>query len=317
MLKLWKLSIIASLASGYGLLATPSANAISKSPYSSQSSRLITQSSRSNAPKLSTGPSDEKASRVKFDLVMQYAIAQKLHQKTMPEIMQAISTQFVGSPYQAGLLDISAKERLVLALDKFDCVLFVEAVMAIARGVAAQDYEFATFADRIREQRYRDRKLDGYCSRMHYFSEWISANQTLGTVKQITQELGGIKIAKLLNFMSSNRQKYNQLKGDDAFKCVVEMEQSLADLDFVYIPHNKIKQAYSKMQPGDIVAIATKIKGLDFTHTGLVYRNSDRRIGLIHASPSGAVKVSPDLQTYVNQVKDQAGIVLVRPVDPR
>lgn len=95
------------------------------------------------------------------------------------------------------------------------------------------------------------------------------------------------------------------------------MEQRLADLDFIYIPTDKIKQAYSKMQPGDIVAIATKIEGLDFTHTGLVYRNADRSIALIHASPSGAVKISPDLQTYVKQVKDQAGIVLVRPVDPR
>jgi hypothetical protein len=71
------------------------------------------------------------------------------------------------------------------------------------------------------------------------------------------------------------------------------------------------------MQAGDIVAIATKIKGLDFTHTGLVYRNRDRSIGLIHASPSGAVKISPDLQTYVNQVKEQQGIVIARPTDPR
>ena len=124
---------------------------------------------------------------------MQYAIAQKLHQKTMPEIMQAIATQFLGAPYQAGLLDIPPKEKLVLALDKFDCVLFVEAVVAIARGVAVQDYEFQTFAARIGEQRYRDGQLDGYCSRLHYFSEWISANQERGKVKQITQDLDGIK----------------------------------------------------------------------------------------------------------------------------
>jgi Protein of unknown function (DUF1460) len=318
MQKIWNLSIIASLASGFGIFATPAVNAIPsrmRTAASPQSLRLIAQVSQ--PPKLTTGPSDEHVSRAKFDRTMQFAIAQKLHQKNMPEIMQAIATQFVGTPYQAGLLDIAPKEKLVLALDKFDCVLFVEAVVAIARGVAAQDYEFATFAERISEQRYRDRQLDGYCSRMHYFSEWISANQARGTVKQITQDLGGIKTPKLLNFMSSHRQKYSQLKSDDTFKCVVEMEQRLADLDFIYIPTDKIKQAYSKMQPGDIVAIATKIEGLDFTHTGLVYRNADRSIALIHASPSGAVKISPDLQTYVKQVKDQAGIVLVRPVDPR
>jgi Protein of unknown function (DUF1460) len=322
MQKFWKQSIIASLASGCGLLViAPTASAIPSRMISSQALQFIAQASRSNnAPKptkIVTGPSDEKVSRAKFDRIMQFAIAQKLHRKTMPEIMQAISTQFVGSPYQAGLLDIAPKEKLVLALDKFDCVLFVEAVVAIARGVAAQDYEFDTFATRISEQRYRDGQLDDYCSRMHYFSEWIRANQERATVKQITQDLGGIKTPKRLNFMSSNRQKYSQLKSDDTFKCIVKMEEDLADLEFIYVPHDKIKQAYSKMQPGDIVAIATKIEGLDFTHTGLVYRNPDRSIGLIHASPSGTVKISPELQTYVNQVKDQAGIVIVRPVDPR
>jgi hypothetical protein len=248
---------------------------------------------------------------------MQYAIEQKLYQKTMPEIMQAIATQFLGTPYQAGLLDLYPKEQLVLALDKFDCVLFVEAVVAIARGVAAQDYEYEAFAERISDLRYRDGKLDGYCSRLHYFSEWIRENQARGTVKQITQDLGGIKAPKHLNFMSNNRQKYSQLQSNRAFQCIVQIEDRLADLDFIYIPPDKIKQAYSKMQPGDIVAIATKIKGLDFTHTGLVYRNPDRSIGLIHASPSGAVKISPELQTYVNQVKEREGIVLVRPIDPR
>jgi hypothetical protein len=312
--KLRQIAAIALLGVSFGVLAPVSGSAqnLTRSP------QLIAQTNLPSTPvKPSTEPSNEKVSRAKFDRVMQYAIAQKLHQKTMPEIMQAIATQFVGMPYQAGLLDISSQEKLILALDKFDCVLFVEAVVAIARGIAVQDYNYATFAEQISDLRYRDGKLDGYCSRLHYFSEWISENQARGTVKQVTQELGGVKTNKSLNFMSNHRQKYAQLKSDEIFQCIVRTEQRLADLDFIYIPSDKIKQAYSKMQAGDIVAIATKIKGLDFTHTGLVYRNRDRSIGLIHASPSGAVKISPDLQTYVNQVKEQQGIVIARPTDPR
>ncbi|WP_202950722.1 N-acetylmuramoyl-L-alanine amidase-like domain-containing protein [Pseudanabaena sp. PCC 6802] len=305
---------VASLIVGLGILAPVSVSAQNLA----RSLQLIAQTNPPGTPvKPVAEPSNEKVSRAKFDRVMQYAIAQKLHQKTMPEIMQAIATQFIGTPYQAGLLDITSKERLILALDKFDCVLFVEAVLAIARGIAIQDYNYATFGERISDLRYRDGKLDGYCSRLHYFSEWIAENQARGTVKQITQELGGVKTNKSLNFMSNHRQKYAQLKSNEVFQCIVQAEQQLVDLDFIYIPSDKIKQAYSKMQAGDIVAIATKVKGLDFTHTGLVYRNRDRSIGLIHASPSGAVKISPDLHAYVNQVKEQQGIVIARPTDPR
>jgi hypothetical protein len=312
--KLRQISVIALLGVSSLVVAPISASAQSlvRSP------QLIAQTNLPSAStKPSHEPSNEKVSSAKFERLMQYAIAQKLHRKTMPEIMQAISTQLVGTPYQAGLLDISSPEKLILALDKFDCVLFVEAVVAIARGIAVQDYNYATFAERISDLRYRDGKLDGYCSRLHYFSEWISDNQARGTVKQITQELGGVKTNKSLNFMSNHRQKYTQLKSDETFQCIVQAEQRLVDLDFIYIPPDKIKQAYSKMQAGDIVAIATKVRGLDFTHTGLVYRNPDRSMGLIHASPSGAVKISPDLQTYVNQVKEQQGIVIARPTDPR
>lgn len=309
-----QISAIASLVVGFGVFAPVSVSAQNLT----RSLQFIAQTNPPSTPvKPSSEMSNEKVSRAKFDRVMRYAIAQKLHQKTMPEIMQTIATQFIGTPYQAGLLDLSPKEKLILALDKFDCVLFVEAVVAIARGVAVQDYDYATFAERISALRYRDGKLDGYCSRLHYFSEWITENQTRGTVEQITQELGGVKTSKSLNFMSNHRQKYAQLKSDEVFQCIVQAEQRFTDLDFIYIPFDKIKQAYSKMQAGDIVAIATKVKGLDFTHTGFVYRNPDRSMGLIHASPSGAVKISPDLQAYVHQVQEQQGIAIARPTDPR
>jgi hypothetical protein len=94
------------------------------------------------------------------------------------------------------------------------------------------------------------------------------------------------------------------------------MEKSLKSLKFNYIPTKEISKVYNQLQPGDIIAIATNIEGLDVTHTGLVYKTAND-VGLIHASPSGSVKVSRDLETFVSQVEDAIGIVVARPKDPR
>jgi hypothetical protein len=56
---------------------------------------------------------------------------------------------------------------------------------------------------------------------------------------------------------------------------------------------------------------------LDTTHTGLVYRFSDDKIGLIHASPAGQVTIAKDLQKYITKVDKAIGIFVVRPLDPR
>ncbi len=254
----------------------------------------------------------------RFQRLMQYAQAEKLHDRPMSEILQALAEQLLGAQYKAGLLDKSNTETLVVSLTQFDCVLFVETVLAMARGVAVRDYSYDSFVSRIVDQRYRNGQLNGYCSRLHYFSDWIFDNEKRGTVTNITRTLGGVPLNKTLNFMSQHKSSYPQMASDDAtYQCIVGAEARLDGLRFYYIPQSQIRRAYAQLQPGDIVAIATEIEGLDVTHTGLVYRSPDGSTGLIHASPSGAVKISPDLQTYVGKVESSTGILLARPADPR
>ncbi|HLO51244.1 MAG TPA: N-acetylmuramoyl-L-alanine amidase-like domain-containing protein [Kamptonema sp.] len=254
----------------------------------------------------------------RFDRVVKYSRSQKLHDRSMEGIMQAIADNFLGTPYKAGLLDKSNEEKLVVSLDGFDCVLFVETVLAIARGVAVQDYAYQTFLERLENQRYSDGKMNGYCSRLHYFSEWIEENQKRGTVQNITSELGGIPLKKKLNFMSKHSGSYPQLANNETnYNCIVEQEADLAKLTINYLPLNQIKSVYSQLKAGDIVAVATDIDGLDVTHTGLVYRNADGNIGLIHASPIGEVTIAYDLHRYIGRVESAIGIVVARPIDPR
>ena len=84
-------------------------------------------------------------------------------------MIQQITTLFIGTPYKAGLLDKSAKETLVASLTQFDCLLFVETVLALVRGIAVEDYTYSTFTDNIVNQRYRQGKMDTYCDCLHYY----------------------------------------------------------------------------------------------------------------------------------------------------
>ena len=271
---------------------------------------LVRQPDSNNTEREIAAQSEDLA---RFEKIVQYAKQQNLPDRPIGEIVQAIADNFLGQPYAEGLLDKSGTEKLVVTLDKFDCVLFVETVMAIARGVAVKDYDYQNFVNRIEEQRYLNGKMNGYCSRLHYFSEWINDNQKRQTVENITAQLGGVPMNKQLNFMSQHRSSYPQMVKDEAtYQCIVGIEAELAKTTVNYIPTNGIKSIYSQLKPGDIVAVATDGKGLDLTHTGFVYRNADGNMGLIHASPAGQVTVAYDLHRYISRVESAIGIVVAR-----
>lgn len=253
----------------------------------------------------------------RFEKVIRYAKQQNLHDRPLGEIIEAIADNFLGKPYTEGLLDKSGEEKLVITLKSFDCVLFVETVLAISRGIGVKDYDYQNFVDRLESQRYLDGKMNGYCSRLHYFSAWIDDNHKRQTVENITTKLGGVPMDKKLNFMTQHRSSYPQMANNEStYQCIAGVEAELAKVSVNYLPTNRIKSAYSQLKPGDIVAVATDIKGLDVTHTGFVYRTADGNIGLIHASPAGEVTVARDLHRYISRVESAIGIVVARPKRP-
>ncbi len=270
------------------------------------------------------GPDSATAAR--FDSVMAFARAHDLHTEPLGRIMQTIGVRFRGAPYVAFPLDQTSEEQLVCRLDGFDCFTFVEAMLAMARGIKAQDYSFAGYAERTRVQRYEAGAPMGYCARLHYFSDWIAENEGRGFIRNITEELGGVRLDKQLDFMSTHRASYPRLaetegsqaerrKNDSLLACIRDMEAALADLAIYHIPQDRIRAVYDQLRPGDIIAISTNIDGLGVSHTGLVYKGADGSTGLLHASSaSGQVKVSPDLQAYVQSIDHEIGIVVARPV---
>jgi hypothetical protein len=251
----------------------------------------------------------------RFNEVLRNAQQQQLSTKPFNQVVQRIAQQFLGATYEDGLLNQTPTETLFLSLKKFDCVLLVETVLAIARNVVQQDNSVQGFAQNVSAQRYRSGQMQGYCSRLHYFSDWIADNEKRGLVQNITAKIGGQTFPKQLNFMSQNRKSYPQLKSDSEYRCVQQVEANLAkSLTLSYIPTQQIRKTYSQLQSGDIIAVATAIPGLDVTHTGLVERQTDGRINFIHASPGSIVKRATDLQTYVSRVDEAVGMIVARPL---
>ena len=54
-------------------------------------------------------------------------------------IVQQVALEFLGAEYQAGLLDRTLQETLIISLRQFDCLLFVETVLAIANNIQRRD----------------------------------------------------------------------------------------------------------------------------------------------------------------------------------
>jgi cell wall-associated NlpC family hydrolase len=253
----------------------------------------------------------------RFKALMDVAREQALHEQPLGVIMTTMGQEVMGAPYLAGTLDEPRTEQLVIRFDGFDCVTFVETMLALARGVEQQQYDYASFARRIEEQRYREGELEGYCSRMHYFTEWIAQNDERGTVRSITQRLGGVPLTDSLSFMSTHREAYPRFATNDSLlACVRSMEADLSGTTIYHVPQDRIRSVYDQLQSGDIIGFSTDIGGLDVAHTGLVLKDSGQA-KLLHASLSDGVVVSPDLQRYVQNIDHQVGIVVARPLSSR
>jgi len=137
-------------------------------------------------------------------------------------------------------------------------------------------------------------------------------------VRRLGTALNGRPLRDTLDFMSTHRSAYDRFATDDSlFACVRGMETRLRAQQrrdpVRYVPQDSIRAVYDRLRAGDIVALVSSIDGLDVAHTGLVYAHPDGGRGLLHASFSDGVVVSPDLQRYVQTIDRQIGMVVARP----
>ncbi|WP_339711281.1 N-acetylmuramoyl-L-alanine amidase-like domain-containing protein [uncultured Kriegella sp.] len=239
-----------------------------------------------------------------------------LGQNDFGKTLVAIGKTFMGTPYVAKTLEIGETESLVINLQGLDCTTYVENVLAFGIMQREGRFNFDDFTENLETIRYNNGKLDGYASRLHYFSEWIANNEEKGLLKDITAEIGGMEITKPINFMSTHRELYPFLKDNANFKKIQASENYLNNKSICVLPQSAIETNEHLIQTGDIIALATSINGLDVTHTGIATREKDGRIHLLHASTvSMKVEISKlPLTDYLKHIKKNTGIMVARPI---
>ena len=242
---------------------------------------------------------------------------QKLkRQANYGEDLIAVGKTFFGVPYVAKTLEIGTTESLVVNLQGLDCTTYVENVMAFGSMLRNHKTDFTAYTNALEHIRYENGKLDGYASRLHYFSQWIKDNEKKGLVKDITADIGGIEIDKEINFMGTHRDLYPFLNNDQNFKKIRQTEKNLNGQELCILPQDQIAANEHLIQSGDIIALTTSIKGLDITHTGFATREADGRIHLLHAS-TGSMQVEVSelpLADYLKKIKSNTGIMVARPL---
>lgn len=231
------------------------------------------------------------------------------------DLIASTALFFIDRPYVASTLDENSTEVLTINLHEFDCTTFVENCIALSKVIKSGDFSFSNYCNVLTSMRYRNGKIDGYTSRLHYTSDWIYQNERNELLKNISLNLNGNQIEKEINFMSNHSKLYRHLNNNqenlDRIK-TVENEISQRN-NYKIIPLQNIKTISNNIIDGEIIIFATNIGGLDYSHIGIAY-HKDNKLRFIHAS-SIAKKViieTKSLIDYCNNSKQCSGITVLR-----
>ena len=231
----------------------------------------------------------------------------------------SVAKNFLGVPYVAGTLESEGDEQLVVNTEGLDCTTFVELSVA---GWLALKSDSADFEQHVQALRYRDGIVDGYLSRLHYFTDWVEENSCRGIWHELSPEADSALWRHYpleLSFMSSHQQSYPYLQTHAWAVDSMRAIESRYDGHTVYY----IDKAYLNRPPealpirnGDILALVTTIEGLDVTHLGFAVWQGDK-LHLMHAS-TAYKKVVVDEQSlydYLRTRKSCPGVRVVRLCD--
>ncbi|MGM0377440.1 MAG: N-acetylmuramoyl-L-alanine amidase-like domain-containing protein [Bacteroidota bacterium] len=240
--------------------------------------------------------------------------------KKMPfsEVIVQVGRFFYEEPYVAHTLEVGETEKLVVNLREFDCTTYIENVLALSYCLKSGSCEFQNYIEHLRVLRYRKGEVDGYPSRLHYFSEWLKDNQEKGLVEIISNEMGDGKFNSEVGFMSANSEKYDRLSGNaEHIQAIQEAEKRVSEYEWKYVTPEHLDQVSEEIKNGDIIAFCSSIEGLDVTHTGFAHHTNEG-LYFMHASMNGdKVRLSEkSLKGYILGRENVYGILVGRPVMP-
>lgn len=232
---------------------------------------------------------------------------------TPSESVLKIAKSFLETPYVASTLEINENEQLVCNLSELDCFTFDENVLALYLTKKKNSNSYADFQEILTQLRYRNNKIDGYASRLHYFTEWVRQAEKNGYIKDITLEIGGEITNKEVHFMSENQKLYPKINDGKTLKTIVKNEEKINKKPLSQIEKSKVASIESKIKEGDFIAMTSTLEGMDCNHVGIAILVNNR-IHLLHASSvlKKVVISEEPLADYLKGKKKDAGIMVLR-----
>jgi Protein of unknown function (DUF1460) len=258
---------------------------------------------RGGEPKTQNSSPDEQIFQAKLKIAYT--------KTTFTERIQAVAASFLGTPYVGSTLEINDIEQLVINLQGLDCWTFVECSVAIALVAEANRGDFDFFKEKLQSLRYHEGKIDGYGSRIHYFSDWMMQQEKHQILKIVTDDLGGIPYPKMTAYISNHPDSYPKLSDEKTLNDLKNAEKNLHERTWSYIPKAKVAKMESKIKEGDIVAMTSTEPDLDIAHQGFAVKKNGR-IYLLHASSDyhKVMITERPLVDYLARNKGQSGIMV-------
>ncbi|MBW1880758.1 MAG: DUF1460 domain-containing protein [Deltaproteobacteria bacterium] len=203
------------------------------------------------------------------------------------ERIGAISRRFLGRPYVTEPLvgAPSEPEQLVTRLDAFDCVTFVESVLALASARAPAEFE-----RELVQIRYHRGRVE-WLHRNHYTSDWFERNVEAGRLAPVLGDQW-VGVPRRLSVLAG---------------------YPVRDRTVYWLPFERLDALDRAGCTGDVVGFGSTRSDLDTSHVGLLVRG-EAGLHVRHASRSAGMVVEATLSEYLAR-NEPPGLLVARPVD--
>jgi len=201
--------------------------------------------------------------------------------------IDVLSRQLLGRPYKSNPLIGSADtaEVFTASLDGFDCVTYIETVVALARASDVDD-----FTECLRKIRYERGRIQ-WDRRNHYSTRWIRNNIREGIIRPVSMPaVPTVRMERVLNVVPGLGSQRIRMK------CV---------------PKKAVPRLERYLQTGDLIFFASTRKHLDVFHAGIIVRDGNTVL-MRHASRSQGGVVEQELTEFLTQNR-MAGVIVARP----
>ncbi|HXU07453.1 MAG TPA: N-acetylmuramoyl-L-alanine amidase-like domain-containing protein [Blastocatellia bacterium] len=201
--------------------------------------------------------------------------------------VDSISRLFLGRAYLENPLGGGPDQRETFrcSFDEFDCVTYVEIVLALACSKTAP-----RFARTLRGLRYREGTVDWF-RRNHFMTEWLRINAERGVLADITTGREPIAKTRTLSGVPGIGPEQK------TFRC---------------FPKRTFTKVSSRIQTGDVIMFVSTKKHLDVFHAGILVRRG-KQLFLRNAARSAGKVIEQELREFL-RANRMSGFILARPV---